>query len=702
VTNGSLPEITALIATVSDPLHGHLELDFDRSIDALIQAAAGSHYVPSYYWLPWKPESGKESAEPSKEAEDRSHQPGLIIFKYAPQQGEDLAQSYHRVIYLFLVGETPALGLDGQQMQAALSAEHSLLEEAEDTCPWFAITKTCERAVVHFSMGPKSSNEIAILGPRGSGTAASMRVALEHEHYLRRDETYDVTGWATLPIARQIIDSKRTENAPLPLGGHNPLVIHYRSFGENTVEEGRVFHDILKRSKYAVSRTVFLAEEGTVFGSTYQADHQAENESFLTTTYPRGVSLLRNAQTNAAGKPDTTPSPYLAFTLKDSNGSDTIPQFSAVQTPISQESRLLALARDFHDRRIQFIAISSSNILDEFFLAEFFHRTTPDAQLVFFGGGDLMFNRPTGALPFVGAISLTAYALAWPARHISDRMLEYAFPDSETEALYNAASYVFWDKKPGSLPKLLGYEQIEDSCRRTLLPTLWAVTAGRDGDYLMGLLHPKKGDPIVPEISTKDCHGCTPDRSLREQKVLDGIVIDPSLSWFALCLGATLLCWTHIFFIKTARYWSPTTHDFDIRENDHPRRRCIYIHIGTAMLVIITFVTAFPLYGTSGQGGTATGEAIGVAWLTFASGIATLVATLTKTHRYILRPHKSSPEDLDLFVPVSPSRIRCFARTSRHSPMLELVVLGRLSNPSSALFKTMQAVASKADRERSR
>src|ERR1700712_805459 len=68
--HGLRPDITALVGTVPDPLHGHLELDFDRSIDALIQAAAGSHYVPSYYWLPWKPKTAKESTGLSKEDEE--------------------------------------------------------------------------------------------------------------------------------------------------------------------------------------------------------------------------------------------------------------------------------------------------------------------------------------------------------------------------------------------------------------------------------------------------------------------------------------------------------------------------------------------------------------------------------------------------------------------------------------------------------
>jgi hypothetical protein len=43
------PEVSAVIATVPDPIHSHLALDFDRAIDAIFLAAADNHYLVSYY-----------------------------------------------------------------------------------------------------------------------------------------------------------------------------------------------------------------------------------------------------------------------------------------------------------------------------------------------------------------------------------------------------------------------------------------------------------------------------------------------------------------------------------------------------------------------------------------------------------------------------------------------------------------------------
>ena len=47
-------EISTIIATVPDPIHSHLALDFDRSIDMILLAAADNHYLSSDYWLPWR------------------------------------------------------------------------------------------------------------------------------------------------------------------------------------------------------------------------------------------------------------------------------------------------------------------------------------------------------------------------------------------------------------------------------------------------------------------------------------------------------------------------------------------------------------------------------------------------------------------------------------------------------------------------
>ncbi|WP_263382588.1 hypothetical protein [Granulicella arctica] len=653
-SNSTPPEIVALVATVTDPLHGHMELDFDRSIDSIVQAAASYKYLPSYYWLPWNAKATQAGTTPDVDGA-RLRQPGLVIFKYSPEIGDkELSLSYHRLVYLFLVSETSTLGVNGTQLEAAFRAQRSLREEGENRCATRDGGGRClpmPRATVRFTM-KNGGNAAAIIGPRGSGSAASLRFGIEQAGKILGVDSIDVTGWTSTPVASSLIGGMhaKADSGEAPIG---PKVT-YRSFGENAIRENCAFRASLERAKYSFKRTAFLAEEGTVFGAS-QAQNSASSgatscadESGLVATYPRGVALLRNASLegeSTGSKEGGSLSPYLPLTLKDAGEGDTIPQFSTSQTPISQESRLLALARDFNELQIQFVVISASNILDEFFLAEFFHRACPDAQLVFLNGEDLMFDRPADRPPFIGAVSLTPYPLAWTT-HDTNTTVLHAFPDSLSHSIYNAASYTFWDGNTGNLPNLVGYKA-PDEAKNAFRPSLWATAAGRDGDYLLGVLNVCGNESMPPLLPTIYSAGAKPSPCLQPgQDVLSDQVVNPSLPWFALCLGLTIACCGHVIVMLTARYWSSMTRDLDVRENDHPRRRSVYLHIGTAMLFVMTFLLAFPVFGTRYHGGTVTTDAFFVALLTMGAGLSALVCTLTKTWSYVFR----SGEGLDRYV----------------------------------------------------
>ena len=55
--SGQLPAgIRLMIATVPDPRHTHLSLQFDRTLEAIQQAAQDERYTYDSSWLPWKTE----------------------------------------------------------------------------------------------------------------------------------------------------------------------------------------------------------------------------------------------------------------------------------------------------------------------------------------------------------------------------------------------------------------------------------------------------------------------------------------------------------------------------------------------------------------------------------------------------------------------------------------------------------------------
>src|SRR5579864_3538324 len=84
---GGLPEgIRLMIVSVPDPRHTHLSLQFDRTLEAVQQAAQDERYTYDSAWLPWRTEriqygSMSDRNAEMKEAAEREVCPGLVLFR---------------------------------------------------------------------------------------------------------------------------------------------------------------------------------------------------------------------------------------------------------------------------------------------------------------------------------------------------------------------------------------------------------------------------------------------------------------------------------------------------------------------------------------------------------------------------------------------------------------------------------------------
>jgi hypothetical protein len=690
---GHAPEIRAIIATVPDPIHSHLAMDFDRTVDTLLLAASGNGYhLGSYYWLPWrrranassKSESGKSAAESAEQEERdkiRELQPGLIILRYAPDAKEwekdregFSRNAYHRVIYLFLVAETPVLGVNGFQLQNAFRYKQML----HDRIP-ASDTSAVSRA-----------DRLSIIGPVYSGSAASLHEGIESAllNPKPKPAEIEIAGVTGTPVAAHELDP---ENSGI-----------YHSFGENVSYEQDNFIESLFLSGYDLGRVAVLSEAGTVFGrasgvsdkgaKTDESQKDAAKEdtdlkkelekakkTILSLRFPRELSLLRNAQTSQTGTTDSSaPTPYLNLSLKDyATSDDTEPRFSETQSPLSIEAQLMAIAHQLQRSRIQFIVISASNILDDIFLAQFLHRACPDARIVTISGGDLLFERDADNAPYVGSISISPYLLTSLSGERAEdsyreRANQWLYSDGQSAAIYNAASYIFWDRttdsedRPVQLPQFTGYISYSDTSPadgdrpQVLRMPLWATTVGADGYYPLAVLNwcPSDFTPIIPMIQLNPPKGSVDDPfciekdsratvSVKEipppivthppDSIDRGSGINPSLLWGIIAAILILVCLGHSILLFSAQYWSPFTRDLAIDENDQPRRRTVYLCIGTAVLVLMAFVTAFPLLRVSAVCNTTLTSRL-LAWGLLAGALLALVSTVIKTRRYFIHP----------------------------------------------------------------
>jgi hypothetical protein len=128
--------IEAMIALVPDPIHTHLALAFDRTVDTIQQALqdapavdkAGG-WVYTSQWLPWDPTLYQAAEDPIDRTNVRTFDhgsecaPGVLIF-HNFQASPDLKPS--RFLVVLLVGESPTGGINERQFGNALQVWHAI------------------------------------------------------------------------------------------------------------------------------------------------------------------------------------------------------------------------------------------------------------------------------------------------------------------------------------------------------------------------------------------------------------------------------------------------------------------------------------------------------------------------------------------------------------------------------------------------
>lgn len=622
-------DLTAIIVTVPDPVHTHLAMEFDRTVTAILQAASDSGFVSSYYWLPWRIRldllrgvGSPGELERGHDAE-REREPGLIVLKHVPTiniriKNPSSLNRFDKAIYLFLVAETPTKGVDGYQLQRAFAYESQL-------------ATILKKSGGHFSRGFSRGKEngISIIGPWYSGSAASLRAAMDAscQSAADGDDALRKSKLHFLIMGDTSTDlSKFQITTPPPASTKDPCQMadaEYYSFGANNTFAEAFFFSRLIESGYDTKLFTRLVEDNTSLGQAVTHPF-SKNGNLIpqhTIGFPREISLLRNAEvesdaSSGSGASGSIPSPYLHFSAKDSGAQDSVPLFSREHTPLSQEAQLMTIARQLEQSDIQFVKIQASDPLDTIFLARFLRRAYPDAQYIV--RDDLLMARDIDNAPYIGSISIGPYTL------IGGLSSGRVYTDSTSIGIYNAARCIIrqaivssgQSSETGgfSLP-LKGYMPLGASSW-PYEPALWASVNGWDGYYPLGVLSLTASDSpeFMPRIAQDGTimpppfsaagqrQAQTPEKDvpsvtnfLGHLKEDGRIYVYASLPWTVLAWLVSLLCLWHAATVFTADYWSPQTRDLAVRDNDQPYRRSMYIHAATASLVLVAFAVFCPM-----------------------------------------------------------------------------------------------------------
>jgi hypothetical protein len=497
--------ILSLMAAIEDPIHTHLGLGTDRTIDAIQAAAAAASYNPYSHFLPWRPAEATSNSEHTADGELDLHQPGLLIFRkdVPPEQPAEY-------LAVFLIPELPTTGLD----QEAFFIAQKIMADTTARTGY----RTSDPYIVRFA------------GPNFSGSMASFADIDSLLH--NSDPQYSIhafSGSITSPPDHPFANpDSMLKLAQTPdCQAINAFVTGVREYG------------------YRADEIAIVSEEGTEFGNDLGSrgsniDGQNQDDPNppcqkgpLFLHFPREISKLRNAygaqagQAPQTGKTTQTGSSQadISVNWQDSEASegDDIPAYGGQQTPLSQLAALSSLPGILRRQNIKALGILATDPMDEAFLIRSFKKTSRDIRL-FLRDPDLLYLRALDAGSLNGTLLVSNYPLIpqnqfWSQdddqkggekedrqkyeqkKDLPNELL--TFPSALQEAQYNAFLAALEDLNlplgsPGRVEANwpAGSPRPSDQLlpARPSRPPLWLATVGTAGHFPLKILTPRLQD----------------------------------------------------------------------------------------------------------------------------------------------------------------------------------------------------------------
>jgi hypothetical protein len=534
---------TILIATIPNPAKTHLALTFDRQLEAIMLAAQDSGYLFDRYWLPWRVEAEPESTDPDarKKSESEKHNremwPGLLLFhKPLPKP---LPNTDPETLAIFLVGERPTAGIDRHQFYWASCFVKQL---------------------------QKKPRGLRILGPTFSGSFDSLHLALTETH----ENPYDIevrTGTATVQSYWDNFQDKYS---------------HFTS----TIHSGEYTYHLLRATFPPTDRVAILTEDSTAYGQGLQPnfDWARKYKNDAEFFYPREISRLRNAYQHdpalAASQKNADIAAarrQLQLPLGDSQiGRDTVPQFSAEHTPVTQETDLLQIAESLKRGKFNAVVINGTNVLDILFLSRFIREYCPDLRIMVLGS-DLLFVHGSDSLDYTGILVASTYPQFNPQDlWINDSKLPLrSFASDTSEGVYNAGLAFLHEK---SLP-LRDYSLEYGYSHQ---PPVWISVVGTGSFWPVAALK-EPGNALLENNGKASSQPSEPFN-----------LALPSRLWISVFLGCTALilfyaatCLVLILGRKPLMRWCSDLHPAPDAPDTSPGRW--RYHMATTLLLLVAY-----------------------------------------------------------------------------------------------------------------
>ena len=545
VPGAESPRIQFLIATLPDPVHTHLALGFDRSIEAISKAVQASGYYFSRATMPWDVNEHGDSSDlrvrkiQSEYQDQREDFPGLMIFKKS-KSAAGAGTDDSAYLFALVVTETPTGGIHKQQFQNALR----MMEEIQGN----ASERTLYILGTTFSGSLGSLEDVLSNDPRAqkiknvivrSGNTTSWGATCEFGQYLKKKDEEDFEKRADKLSGEKFGEEKRTRSFVTFQESDDFALVKFREFiGLHGYKPEQLAILSEDETAYGGRPTVSPEQKGDDHPPCFYAE-SSEDKKILRLFFPREISQLRAAyQRDLLSQTSTDPTkqaPRTTLPLNlDPTGSDddSVATFAKLQTPLSQESVLLSIVANLRKHHSQYIIVRATDSLDALFLCEFLRTAYPEGRLATMGT-DLIFQRESDTSQLHGVMAISTYPLLPGIDDLELRMesaggetdhVDQVFPESYSAGVYNAVlSLLVAENNPSGanvqkngLVKIPGevksgvpfadYEQYgwpqlagEKSAPEPR-PAVWLTALGRSGYWPVALLD-QVSDPSTDEPS---------------------------------------------------------------------------------------------------------------------------------------------------------------------------------------------------------
>jgi hypothetical protein len=440
-----------IIAIVPDPIHTHLALQFDRTIEVIEEAVQDEGYVYDRAIMPWDPNTHPESDDYEERLqanwyeEARHKYPGLIIFRGNSDNPD-------QALFVLVVSETPTGGVRSEQFNHAIEQIGKITAKDLSKPESWGSTKEVPRG-------------LRIIGPTFSGSLSSLQPLLTCDPLNGYNSCYPLVSIHSGSI------SSRNElfNFEKWAEQHksNAHVVSFQESDDVVIERFVAFltgsHYGTENRNYLAKNIALLSEDESAYGNMVygnivdgkpEIDRQdcdgAGRNDFhcvLKLYFPREISQLRTAyQKDVATVSDNdthAPPRDILRAAPDVPGADddTIPAYSSKQMPLSQEAVMLGIVSELRKHKSQYILLRATDSMDMVFLVRYLRTEYPAGRVATISG-DMLFRREAEDPRLHGVLALSTYSLAPSANHnfksYENGSVERIFPSSAEIGTINA------------------------------------------------------------------------------------------------------------------------------------------------------------------------------------------------------------------------------------------------------------------------